>query len=214
MDGTLIDSSRVVPEVFVKAVAALNGPKVDVNDVIAAYWRGTPEVILEHLVGRKLGPAEHDAYYLELAGVRVVAYPGVAATLGALQTKGLPVAVFTGSTKAARILLGAAGLKADIIIGGDQVEHPKPAPDGMRLAATLLGTTPERLILIGDSPLDLQAAKAAGSFSAAAAWGHMHDPSEPADVTLPTPQHLLSLLQAVTIEGRRNPTAITPPGCS
>lgn len=196
MDGTLIDSSRVVPEAFVKAVAALNGREVGINDVIAAYWRGTPEVILAHLVGRELGPAEHDAYYRELAGVQVAAYPGVVATLDALRTEGQPVAVFTGaSTRAAVILLRAASLVADIIIGGDQVENPKPAPDGMRLAAKLLRTTPERLILVGDSPLDLQAAKAAGSFSAAAAWGHMHDPSEPADVTLPTPQHLLPLLK-------------------
>ncbi|MBQ0906806.1 HAD family hydrolase [Micromonospora sp. U21] len=199
MDGTLIDSARAVPEAFVRAVGVLNGPTVNIDDVIAAYWRGTPEVILAHLVGRELRLSEHDTYYRELDGVQVNAYPGVLATLGALRTGGLPIVVFTGaSTRAARILLGAAGLEADIIIGGDRVENPKPAPDGMRLAAKLLDTTPERLLLIGDSPLDLRAAKAAGSFSAAAAWGHMHDPAEPADVTLPTPEDLLPLLRAVT----------------
>jgi phosphoglycolate phosphatase len=105
------------------------------------------------------------------------------------------VAVFTGaSTRAARILLRAANLDVDIVLGGDQVERPKPAADGMLLAAQRLATAPDHLIMIGDSPLDLQAAKAAGSYNASAAWGHMYDPSEPADVTLTTPQELLHLL--------------------
>lgn len=195
MDGTLVDSTRVVPEAFVRAVAALGGPSVSVDEVVAAYWRGTPEVILSFLVGRRLGPAEHDKYYQQLDGAAVSAYPGVAATLAALRGKGLPIAVFTGaSTRSAQILLGAAGIDVDVVIGGDQVDRPKPAPDGMLLMAKRLGTTPDRLILVGDSPLDLQAAKAAGSFSASAAWGHLYDPGEPADVTLCAPQQLLSLL--------------------
>lgn len=204
MDGTLVDSARAVPKAFVRAVAALGGEPVDVDDVVAAYWRGTPEIILAFLVGRALGPAEHEVYYQELDGVTVSAYPGVAETLTALRTKGLPVAVFTGaSTRAARILLRAANLEADILIGGDQVDRPKPAPDGMLLAAQLLATAPDRLILIGDSPLDLQAAKAAGSYNASAAWGHMYDPSEPSDFTLTTPQELLHLFGYETWPGHR-----------
>jgi len=195
MDGTLLDSTRVVPEAFVRAVAALDGQPVDVDDVVAAYWRGTPEIILAFLVGRELGPAEHEVYYQALDAVALSAYPGVVETLAALRAKGLPVAVFTGaSTRAARILLRAANLDVDIVLGGDQVERPKPAADGMLLAAQRLATAPDHLIMIGDSPLDLQAARAAGSYNASAAWGHMYDPSEPADVTLTTPQELLHLL--------------------
>jgi phosphoglycolate phosphatase len=199
MDGTMIDSTQVVPEAFVRAVAALDAPPVNVGDVVAAYWRGTPEVILSYLVGRQLTHAECDVYYRELDGVRVSPYPGVATTLDALRSKGLPVVVFTGaSARAAGTLLRAAGLDVDIIIGGDQVQHPKPAPDGMLRAARMLGSAPGRLVLIGDSALDLRAAKAAGSVSAAAAWGHMYDPAEPADFNLTTPQHLLPLIGANT----------------
>jgi phosphoglycolate phosphatase len=195
MDGTLIDSTQVVPEAFVRAAAALDAPPVDVGDVVAAYWRGTPEIILSYLVGRQLNHAECDAYYRELDGVRVPPYPGVATTLEALRARGLPVVVFTGaSARAAETLLRAAGLDVDVTIGGDQVQNPKPAADGMLLAAQRLGSAPERLMLIGDSALDLRAAKAAGSVSAAAAWGHMYDPAEPADFDLTTPQHLLPLI--------------------
>jgi HAD superfamily hydrolase (TIGR01509 family) len=197
MDGTLVDSSQVVPDAFDRAVAALQGPATTADEVVTAYWRGTPEVILSFLVGRELAPAEYDLYYQHLQGAAVAAYPGVLTTLAALRAKGLPVAVFTGaSTRSARILLTAAGINADVIIGGDEIARPKPAADGMLLAAQRLDTRPERLALIGDSPLDLQAATAAGSVSASAAWGHLYDPMQPADVTLSTPEQTLALLKS------------------
>ncbi|MFI1992023.1 HAD family hydrolase [Actinoplanes sp. NPDC020271] len=195
MDGTLIDSTTVVPEAFVRAVAALGGPPVTVADVIGSYWRGTNEVILSHLAGRELTAAEQEVYHRELDGRAVPAYPGVAGTLDALRAAGLPVVVFTGAgTRPAATLLRSAGIAVDLLIGGDQVKRPKPAPDGVLLAAQRLHTTPDRLIMVGDSPLDLRSARAAGGHSAAAAWGHMYDPAEPADVVLTRPDDLLAVI--------------------
>src|SRR3569833_1259681 len=91
MDGTLRDSTEVVPEAFVRATAAMNGPATKAADVVAAYWRGTPEAILSYQVGRELEAAEYEAYYRELDGVRASAYPGLVATLEALRAIGLPV---------------------------------------------------------------------------------------------------------------------------
>ncbi|WP_329460975.1 hypothetical protein [Streptomyces sp. NBC_01431] len=71
MDGTLVDTTVVLPAAFVRAVRALDGPAVDAGQVVAAYWRGTPEVILEHLVGRPLTVTETEVYYRELEGVEV-----------------------------------------------------------------------------------------------------------------------------------------------
>ncbi|MFC3993893.1 HAD family hydrolase [Actinoplanes siamensis] len=195
MDGTLIDSATVVPRAFAGAVADLGGPPVTPDDVVAAYWRGTTEVILSFLMGRELTATDHEAYYRRLAGAVVAPYPGVADTLAALRGAGLPVAVFTGaSTRAAGLLLAAAGIAPDLLIGGDLVRHPKPAPDGLLLAARRLGVTPDRLIMVGDSPLDLGSARAAGSRGAAAAWGHMYDATALADHVLAEPKDLLPLL--------------------
>ncbi len=41
--------------------------------------------------------------------------------------------------------------------------------------------------------MDLKAARAAGSHSAAAAWGHMYDAMEPADTVLVHPRQALDL---------------------
>ncbi|NEA41261.1 HAD-IA family hydrolase [Streptomyces sp. SID11385] len=195
MDGTLLDTTVVVPAAFVRTVRALGGPEVGADEVVEAYWRGTPEVILEHFVGRQLTAKEAEFYYRELEAARPVVYPGVREVFETLRSRGRARAVFTGaSTRAASMLLRAAGLEADLVLGGDQVARPKPAPDGILLAAERLGAEAGRLAYVGDSPLDLRAARAAGSHSAAAGWGHMYDATEPAHSVLDRPQQALDLL--------------------
>jgi len=195
MDGTLLDSSMAVPGAYAAALVRIGGPVVSATDVIGAYSLGPPEVILAHLAGRPLAAHETEAYYDELTAVSVRPYPGVADAVAALRARGAVLAVFTGtSTRAAGLLLASAGLAADVLIGGEQIGRPKPAPDGVLLAASRLGAQPRDLAYIGDAPADLRAARAAGSHAAAAAWGHLYDPAEPADSVLASPADALALL--------------------
>jgi HAD superfamily hydrolase (TIGR01509 family) len=195
MDGTLLDSSAAVPAAFGAALRTLGHGPVTAAEVIAAYPLGPPDVIMAHLAGRALTAAEMEAYYAELAGVSVRPYPGVAAALDALRAAGRPVAVFTGaSRRAAGMLLAAAGLHADVLVGGDEVGRAKPAPDGVLVVAAALDLAPGDLAYVGDSPADLRAARAAGSHAAVAAWGHLYDPAEPADSVLARPADALALL--------------------
>jgi HAD superfamily hydrolase (TIGR01509 family) len=196
MDGTLLDTTGVVPDAFVAAIADLGGPTVDHAEVVAAYSLGVPELILEHFLRRPLRSGEEEAYYRRLAEVRVSPYDGITDSLGALRAVGQPITVFTGaSTRAARSLLAAAGIEIDVLIGGDQVAHPKPAPDGLVEAAHQLDTTPDLLFYLGDAPTDLLAAKAAGARSVAVAWGHLYRADVPADHTLSRPADALRLLE-------------------
>jgi HAD superfamily hydrolase (TIGR01509 family) len=195
MDGTLLDSGVAVPTAFIAAVRRLGGPVVDADQVVASYARGTPEVILAHLLGRDLAPLDAEAYYLALGEASVTAFAGIAGVMDTLRARGRPVVVFTGaSSRAAGMLLRQAGLRADVLIGGDHVQRPKPAPDGLELAARRLGLAAAELAYIGDSPLDVRAAAAAGSLGAAAAWGDQYDPAEPAACTLAAPADALALL--------------------
>ncbi len=195
MDGTLLDSSSVVPAAFVATIAQLGGPPVTADEVVASYARGPAETILAHLIGRELAAAEHDVYYRELAGVAVTAYAGVLEVLGALRARSHAIAVFTGASKrAAAMLLASAGVSVDVLVGGDEAGRPKPAPDGVLLVADRLGVSAAEIAYIGDSPLDLRAAVAAGCTSAAAAWGHQYNAAEAADYTLATPRQALQLL--------------------
>lgn len=195
MDGTLLDSTEVVPDAFVETVRELGVDDVNREKVVAAYSLGVPEVMLQHLVGRTLEDHEIDLYYDRLLEGSVAPYEGVLETLDALRERGLPVVVFTGaSSRAARTLLASAGIQFDILVGGDHVERPKPAPDGVLEAAKRLSVAPENIVYIGDAPTDLQAAQSAGARGAAATWGHLYRPDAPADVRLGAPRDALAML--------------------
>jgi HAD superfamily hydrolase (TIGR01509 family) len=195
MDGTLLDSSVAAPAAFMAAVLELGGREVTAQEVITAYPLGPPAVILARLLGRPVTDSDTEAYYSRLGQASVEPYPDVAATLAELRARGHVVAVFTGaSRRAAVLLLRAAGLAADVLVGGEEVARPKPAPDGLMLAAERLGLRPADLAYVGDSPLDTRAARAAGSYAAAASWGHMFDAAEPADSILTCPKQALDLL--------------------
>jgi HAD superfamily hydrolase (TIGR01509 family) len=195
MDGTLLDSSVAVPAAFVAAVRRLGGAPVSPEQVVASYPIGPAEALLPHLLGRELTAGESEAYYDELATVSIRPYGGIADVLSALRARGHRLAVFTGASyRAAAMLLADAGIGVDVLVGGDEVLHRKPAGDGLLLAAQRLGISASDIAYIGDAPNDMGAARAAGSVSAAAAWGHQYDAAVPADITLATPADALALL--------------------
>lgn len=195
MDGTLIDSAMAVSEAFTAAIVELGGPSVTSADIIDAQFVGVPEVILAHFLGRKLRRGEEEAYYDRIKGLRLYPYPGVIDTLRALRARNLVIAVFTGaSTRAALTICTAAEIDVDVLVASDQIAHPKPAPDGLLRIAEELSIVASDIAYVGDSPTDLQAARAAGCTAVAAAWGHLYDPDEETDVTASTPASVLSLL--------------------
>jgi HAD superfamily hydrolase (TIGR01509 family) len=200
LDGTLLDTGSIVPAAYAATVVALGGPAVDASAVIAAYPIGPTKAILEHFVARDVSVDEIESYYARLAAAGPVEpYEGVAEALRALR-KRVPLGVYTGAgIQASRILLGRAGLTSffDAVVGGDEVEHPKPDPEGLLLAARRLGVAVEATAYVGDAPRDLEAARACGALAVAAAWGHEFAAADGADVVLSGPGELASLLPTV-----------------
>src|SRR6266540_3324413 len=98
----------------------------------------------------------------------------------------------------ALILLESAGLTGHftVVVGGDEVEHQKPAPDGVLRACRSLGVAPASAAYVGDSASDLEAARSSGARAFAAGWGHLYGPDSQADLVLHRPEELLELLGA------------------
>ena len=200
MDGTLIDTSTVVPDAYIAAIRRLGGPTLTREAIVAAYSLGPPAIMLAHLLGRASTDADVQEY---LTGLRAGAagarpYPGIETTLERLRGR-VELGVFTGAShSSALILLEAAGLadRFGVVVGGDEVEQQKPAPDGVLLACKSLRVNPASAAYVGDSPSDLQAARSSGARAFAAGWGHLFTPDEPADLVLDRPEELLDLLNA------------------
>ena len=77
---------------------------------------------------------------------------------------GICVITNTGGVLA-RDILEELGIIADHVIGGDEVNNAKPAPDIVLKACELLGVTPREAIVVGDSMYDIGAATTSGAIS-------------------------------------------------
>jgi len=66
----------------------------------------------------------------------------------------------------------------DVIITGDDVDKPKPNPEGLLKALTLLGVESSEAIFIGDSDADIHAGVQAKVFTVGVHWLLEHQTSE------------------------------------
>jgi len=90
--------------------------------------------------------------------------PGVAELVGVLDSRGIAWAIATSSRREqVAESVRALGLPvAPRIVDASHVEHAKPAPDLLLLAADQLGVEPAHCWYVGDSTWDMVAAVAAG----------------------------------------------------
>ena len=103
----------------------------------------------------------------------VAPFPEVNEVLARLHAEGIKLGVVTTKIRATTTrVLGLFQLDQymQTIVTLDDVEHPKPDAEPIRKALEALGSSPERTLMVGDSPADLKSATAAGVQSAAVAW--------------------------------------------
>ena len=94
--------------------------------------------------------------------------PGLAEFLAFVRAERLPIALATSSDAAfTELSLGRAELQEvfDVIVTGDQVAQPKPAPDIYLEAARRLGVDPRHCVALEDSDAGIMAASRAGMVS-------------------------------------------------
>lgn len=182
LDGTLVDTPTGIVRAFTAAFAAMGAPAGD-----PAAIRATIGLPLEQAFVSLLGIAPDDARVAE--GVRQyqaafrelvlplaaeLVFPGVATGLDALRDSGFTLAVATSKFSAsAEALLQAAGLREAfaMVVGADQVTHPKPHPETGQVILRTLGFAADRAFMVGDTTHDLLMAQAAGMRSIAVTYG-------------------------------------------
>jgi phosphoglycolate phosphatase len=66
------------------------------------------------------------------------------------------------------------------VVGGDTLAQRKPDPAPVLHACALARVEPVQCVYVGDDPRDIQAGRAAGLYTVAAAWGYLDgaDPRE------------------------------------
>lgn len=171
MDGLLLDSERVAFACGRQACENLGMPwRAEVAlAMIGRNARDNAALMLSEY-GESFPIAQHQTEFARLYAAAIEAgeiplKPGVATLLDRLDVLGLPRAVATSTARErAEHKLARVGIldRFDLIVGGDEVAHGKPAPDIFLAAAARLDVAPARCLALEDSNAGIRAALAAG----------------------------------------------------
>jgi HAD superfamily hydrolase (TIGR01509 family) len=111
-------------------------------------------------------------YYAAHAPALAV-HPEMRPLLQACRAARIRCGLFTGrGSDSTRLILATLDLASafDAVVAGDEATRPKPAPDGVLQLVAALGCDAAATLVVGDSPLDVEAARAAGAEAVFAAW--------------------------------------------
>lgn len=103
---------------------------------------------------------------IQASTYRATPFPGVEAVLREMRSAGFRLAIATNDRRAAaeNTMKGIGVYELfDAIVGADDVENPKPAPDMILLACERCGCPPMEAIYVGDQPVDMKAGREAGA---------------------------------------------------
>jgi phosphoglycolate phosphatase len=136
------------------------------------------------LLERALGPAapaqldEGVARFLEYYGEHLLdetrPYPGIETLLDGLGERGVTLSVLTNKPeRLSRAILHGLGLADRFVslVGGDTLPTRKPDPTGLLQLCRTARASPGESLMVGDSPVDLETARAAGVAFCGVAWG-------------------------------------------
>jgi 2-phosphoglycolate phosphatase len=181
LDGTLIDSGQDIVESVRHALGQVFSDRSlpEAADVLVLIGQPLDAIV------RQLGyPADAEstrrfaetyrAYYAEHFNDNTKVYPGIRELLVGLQQAGTKLGLVTTKHQTqAEFTLAGAGLSGyfDYVHGWLEGRRHKPNPEPVLAALSRLDVSPGSAIMIGDSELDIGAAKAAGVDTCAVTYG-------------------------------------------
>ncbi len=177
IDGTLMDTLDAILVSMNEALAELGEPPLKSEELRPLI--GMPVQRQLDLLRGMTGPVVDeltDRYYvhfMERVERGLPLYPGVKETLPRLADR--PISTMTTRRReGAERMLQVAGIAQYFrsVVGGDEVSRPKPFPDLPLFSAKALRVPPESCAIVGDSPVDVLAGRAARMWTVAAVYGY------------------------------------------
>ena len=204
LDGTLIDSRHDLASAVNHVLAVFGLPGIRPKTLYGYVGDGA-----RALVERALGPERRDrleegvglfmTYYGEHLLDATRPYPGMVEALDGLGARAVALSVLTNKPVAlSRAILEGLGLASRFvdIVGGDSLPVRKPDPTGLDYLRQRTGTPRERMLLVGDSGIDVQTGRAGGVTTCGVAWGLAPEAlraAEP-DILVAHPSELLTIV--------------------
>ena len=177
-DGTLVDTTEMIHQSMRHATSSVLGRDDIPRETLLANV-GKPLPRQMELIDAEKAELLLEAYrshHEEHHDALIGEFPGVEESLSRLRSAGIKVAVVTSKRRLSveMALKNFPGLRnvVDRFVTLEDTTQHKPHPEPVLRGLELLGGIPkERAAYVGDSPFDVQAAKAAGLTSVAVSWG-------------------------------------------
>lgn len=188
LDGTLIDSVPQVQAALNQALTQMGRRALSLSETKSLIGEGATATIEKALkLTGEAGTAEQVAEFLQryLSDYatnpisHTVIYPGVVETLEALAAQGVMMGVCSNKPQASTLpVLKALNLERFFcaVACGDSVPYRKP--DGRHVTLTLerMGASRQSAAMVGDSEIDIAAARDANIPAIAVSYGYCHIP--------------------------------------
>ena len=182
LDGTLLDTERATRDVlkeFLGTYGKVPDAAKEEKRLGQMHRESTTGIIADYGLPITVEEYSEAIYPLYIKRwQRASPLPGVSRLLKHLHKNGTPLALASNSIRRNidhKILkLGELKDCFSVVLGGDQVPHGKPCPDIFLEAAKRLGVNPSSCLVIEDSLVGVQAAKASGAkaFKVLCRWNH------------------------------------------
>jgi pyrophosphatase PpaX len=203
LDGTLIDSGPIIIASMQHAAQTVLGREIAADEVamtiggqgLATQMRALDPERVDELVEayRQHNDPLHET---------LEAFAGIVEVVPRLRAQGRRLGIVTAKRHRT---VGLAMERFpwleeqfDVVVAHEDTKRHKPDPDPVLVAVERLGAEPSAAAYVGDSPFDVNAAKAAGTFAVAVGWGGIHSDetllAEEPDAFVRDPEELLDVL--------------------
>ncbi|AWV31271.1 pyrophosphatase PpaX [Paenibacillus odorifer] len=176
LDGTIVDTNELIISSFMYALKD-NGLAPLTREEIIPHMGTTLQQQMRVFSGLEdvNGTLEksYRSYNNEHHDELVRSFPLVKETIEELSRRGIKLGIVTTKIRPTTIktLERFDLLKyMDTIVTVNDVTEPKPHPEPVLTAVKNLGVDPRKTLMIGDSAVDIQSAKAAGVYAAGVSW--------------------------------------------
>lgn len=179
LDGTLVEGRDAIWDAFSFALREHRAGPADRGGVEALIGQPLEEMFLRTLPGVDTPRvdalvATYRARFAERAADLVRETPGALAAVRAVAAEAAVAVVTTKARAPALLALEAAGFAEvfAVVIAREDAARMKPHPEPVLEAAKRLGVPPSACVMVGDTALDVGAARAAGARVVAVLCGH------------------------------------------
>lgn len=179
-DGTLVDTASLIIETMHRTIDKLNLPEKSdeecrsmigyrLEDIPSILWPSIPDLTEQYVTTyREIFNSVKDTFKVRL-------FPNVYETLNDMRQAGVRMAIASSRSKTS-LQEYCSDLHLDdcfqMLVGGGEVQHGKPAPDPVNLILATQGWDRNETLTVGDMNVDILMGKSAGTATCGVTYGN------------------------------------------